>query len=60
MLQVNGDGANHLHSPSIPEYTFDVLARPAQVFESTYVLPGCGGVGLHDLHCTTTDLQVRL
>jgi hypothetical protein len=59
VLQVSSDTVDSLHVHSVPEYTFDVAARPDQRFEFTVEVPGRVAVELHDLHLTVVTIEVR-
>jgi hypothetical protein len=48
-----------LHVHSVPEHTFDVEARPGQVFEFTVDVPGRVDVELHDLGRIVVTIHVR-
>ena len=59
IMRVNSDASDKLHVHSVPEHTFDVAARPGQVFEFTVDVPGRVDVELHDLNRTVATIAVR-
>jgi heme/copper-type cytochrome/quinol oxidase subunit 2 len=59
VLKVTSDVVDQLHVHSVPEYTFDVQARPDQTFEFTVTVPGQVDVELHDLNRKAVTVQVR-
>lgn len=59
VLMVNSDIQDQLHVHSVPEYTFDVQAGPAQSFEFTVDVPGRVDVELHDLGRSVATIEVR-
>lgn len=58
-LRVSSDAADELHVHSVPEHSFDVAARPDQVFTFTVEVPGRVEVELHHLDRTVATIQVR-
>ena len=58
-LEVNSDTADRIHVHSVPDYVFEVEARPAPRFEFTVDVPGRVDVELHELNRTIVTITVR-
>lgn len=58
-LEVNSDTPDSIHVHSVPDYVFDVQARPGQRFEFTVDIPGRVDVELHELNRTIVTITVR-
>lgn len=59
VLAVNSDAPDSIHVHSVPEYVFEVQARPGQRFEFTVDVPGQVDVELHELNRTIVTITVR-
>lgn len=58
-LEVNSDTSDSIHVHSVPDYVFEVQARPGQRFEFTVDVPGRVDVELHELNRTIVTITVR-
>ena len=58
-LKVNSDASDSIHVHSVPDYVFEVQARPDQRFEFTVDVPGRVDVELHELNRTIVTITVR-
>jgi hypothetical protein len=59
VIRVNSDAADQLHVHSTPEHTFNVEAKPAQVFQFTVDVPGKVDVELHHMDKTIATITVQ-
>jgi hypothetical protein len=59
VIRVNSDATDELHVHSTPEHSFNVEAKPAQVFQFTVDVPGKVDVELHKLNKTIATIQVQ-
>ena len=59
VVRVNSDAADELHVHSTPEHSFNVEAKPMQIFQFTVDVPGKVDVELHKLNKTIATIQVH-
>jgi hypothetical protein len=59
VIRVNSDAADELHVHSTPEHSFNVEAKPMQIFQFTVDVPGKVDVELHKLNKTIATIQVQ-
>jgi hypothetical protein len=59
VIRVNSDATDELHVHSTPEHSFNVEAKPVQVFQFTVDVPGKVDVELHKLNKTIATIQVQ-
>ena len=59
VVRVNSDAADELHVHSTPEHSFNVEAKPMQIFQFTVDVPGKVDVELHKLNKTIATIQVQ-
>ncbi|WAJ47392.1 hypothetical protein OK015_13675 [Mycobacterium sp. Aquia_216] len=57
-LHVTSDATDELHVHSVPDHTFQVAARPNQVFQFSVNVPGNVDVELHHLDRTIATISV--
>jgi hypothetical protein len=59
VVRVNSDAADQLHVHSTPEHSFNVEAKPMQIFQFTVDVPGKVDVELHKLNKTIATITVQ-
>jgi hypothetical protein len=59
VVRVNSDAADELHVHSTPEHSFNVEAKPMQIFQFTVDVPGKVDVELHKLNKTIATITVQ-
>jgi hypothetical protein len=59
VVRVNSDAADQLHVHSTPEHSFNVEAKPMQIFQFTVDVPGRVDVELHKLNKTIATITVQ-
>ncbi|MBE1550550.1 ABC-type glycerol-3-phosphate transport system substrate-binding protein [Mycobacterium sp. OAS707] len=59
VVRVNSDAADELHVHSTPEHSFNVEAKPMQIFQFTVDVPGKVDVELHKLNKTVATITVQ-
>jgi hypothetical protein len=59
VIKVNSDAADELHVHSTPEHSFNVEAKPMQIFQFTVDVPGKVDVELHKLNKTIATIAVQ-
>ena len=59
VVRVNSDAADELHVHSTPEHSFNVEAKPMQIFQFTVDVPGKVDIELHKLNKTVATVQVQ-
>lgn len=58
-VRIDSDTRDELHVHSVPDHTFDVVARQGQTFEFVVDVPGQVALELHDSGRTIATLLVR-